>query len=94
MSEELKLCPYCGGTAYKVQAKRIMHSCNAINVGMSREHWQSRPIEDALRKQLEVAEYAMMRANLVVPMTDIGIRNFHILDDALTEIHRIGGMNE
>ena len=42
-------------------------------------------------KQLDIAEHAMMRANLVVPMTDIGIRNFHILDDALAEIERIGG---
>jgi len=53
MSDELKACPFCGKTAYKAQAKRIIHSCNAINVSMSREHWQSRPIEDALRKQLD-----------------------------------------
>jgi hypothetical protein len=41
-------------------------------------------------KQLDIAEYAMMRANLVVSMTDIGIRNFHILDNAIAEIERIG----
>jgi len=43
-------------------------------------------------RKLAIAVEAMMRANLVVPMTDIGIRNFHILDDALAAIN--GGMND
>jgi len=46
----------------------------------------------SLQAKLDVAVEAMMRANLVVPMTDIGIRNFHILDDALAAIN--GGMND
>jgi hypothetical protein len=61
MSEELKLCSFCGKTAYKSQAKRIIHSCNTINVSMSREHWQSRPIEDALQAKLDEAVEALRK---------------------------------
>ena len=69
MSEELKPCPFCGGKADiviitsdkgdKYDYDQIICHCGAINGDPydcdmpTFEQWQTRPIEDALRAELE-----------------------------------------
>lgn len=56
MSEEPKACPYCG-----VQSKREgkkFHECNNSQCSnyhrlMPIDEWQTRPIEDALRSEIQ-----------------------------------------
>jgi hypothetical protein len=96
-NEGLKACPFCGKLPIVIDemgdewARCKTLACCAFSDSFLLWDWNTRPIEDALRKQLEVAMMAMKKANLIVQITDIGVRNFHILDDALTEIAKIGG---
>lgn len=92
MSEELKLCPFCGREAIpnSIETERV--NCfdpgcyNAEGwrkYGFSVQTWQSRPLEDALRKQLDIAMRAMS-----YPTTD----EYHslIISVAQSEIKKIG----
>lgn len=66
MSEELKACPFCGSDAITTwYGKRAViwcsnETCPMMNVDTgdlpideAKTHWNTRPLEDALRKQLE-----------------------------------------
>lgn len=62
MSEELRPCPFCGGEAESTPgrheqcyARCSMFGCEANNPWVAIEDWNSRPIEDALRAELEEA---------------------------------------
>jgi hypothetical protein len=65
MSEELKPCPFCGKTTElrHYQIKELMDfpghpgflSCEDCVDGVSVAKWNTRPLEDALCKQLDVA---------------------------------------
>ncbi len=56
MSEELKACPFCGSKPkeFEVEALENHAGCTnekcIANVAMPVSLWQTRPIEDALRK--------------------------------------------
>ncbi len=59
MIKELKPCPYCGSKAI-ITAEGYCscsnNNCPSDCVILSIDDWQSRPVEDALRKQLEESE--------------------------------------
>ena len=55
---ELKLCPFCGKEAeYSKRYKYVFCKCIVGSEQMpndfSVEHWNTRPLEEALKKQLE-----------------------------------------
>jgi hypothetical protein len=91
MSEELKACPFCGGKAITLPRKGNWAGCASEHwIWMHTDAWQSRPIEDALRKQLEMAKEAIkisldnLRSDAESHPVTIGI-----LEEALSEIERI-----
>jgi hypothetical protein len=55
MSEELKPCPFCGkdGEHDESLAWCSDPECFAADINMPINEWNTRPIEDVLRKQLE-----------------------------------------
>ncbi|OGO11442.1 MAG: hypothetical protein A2Y53_00045 [Chloroflexi bacterium RBG_16_47_49] len=60
IDEVAKLCPWCGKPPFHLikptnKVYCINPCCPSMKRDISFEDWQSRPIEDALRKQLEVA---------------------------------------
>lgn len=65
MSNELKLCPFCGSEAYDYDSADINltfcsnDKCKANIELMTFDDWNTRPLEDALRAKLEVAKEAM-----------------------------------
>ena len=52
MSEELRPCPFCG-SEQSVQGYEELGWCSKCISNDVVNNWQSRPIEDSLRKQLE-----------------------------------------
>jgi len=59
MSEELKACPFCGSKADIYHDRQDVAVCSngdCNNCGIPVDEWNTRPIEDALRKQLEGME--------------------------------------
>jgi hypothetical protein len=70
MSEELKLCPYCGGLVKvaphqgKAETEKLLMCCTnkrCPNEGnlFYFDEWQSRPLEDALQTKLDECELAL-----------------------------------
>ena len=63
MSEELKLCPFCGGEAQliiRADGFKLVHCPNEHKYEEDEyplDDWQTRPIEDTLHRKLEVANY-------------------------------------
>ena len=148
MSEELKACPFCGSEDITIESfgeQRITACCSTCecNTGYMRdnleaiESWNTRPIEDALRAELElsrkIADEAIKQneilteelnvwkpgsitASLMVDelrkqlqdVKDVALRVLNKLNEfdytesgvnweiksGITEIKRIGGMNE
>jgi hypothetical protein len=101
MNEELKECPFCGSAAEYSKSDygewcncskpRERESYCAMQTHyMLKEQWQSRPIEDALRKQLEVAMEAMSYAVNDRRVNKYAKLTATILYDALAEIAKIG----
>ena len=103
MSEELKPCPFCGSEAkvddiigrYAYCPNADCHLWRLEGEEIEIDEWQSRPIEYALRKQLDMAVEALEKIKRA--WTDNG--SMHLYEamkeasDALSEINRIGGMN-
>ena len=98
MSEELKLCPVCGceGELLKYGEQKWV-SCNSTlcSLMLPFDEWQSRPIEDALRKQLEEARNGIQKTMDYISMdrdegTDFFAKGiaWDILNAALAEIER------
>lgn len=70
MSEELKPCPFCGKDPYVgktehvgcangdtyMAGKRLYNTCPIAGDAMTKEQWNTRPIEDALRKRVQELE--------------------------------------
>jgi hypothetical protein len=58
---ELKPCPFCGEQVYPPLASSLDDGytrCISCGAKMQRSRWQSRPIEDALRKRIAELESA------------------------------------
>jgi hypothetical protein len=93
MSEELKKCSFCGSSV-KVRMRDGKVSCSSIfcplySINIDENIWQSRPLEDALRKQL-VQVHGILARTKYDPFysKDKGI------DDALAEIDHLSATSE
>lgn len=70
MSEELKPCPFCGSTRVTFGIKDvcvcISEGCPLSMKSMSRNDWNTRPIEDAQDKRIKELEDALERSQKVL----------------------------
>lgn len=56
MSEELKRCPFCGGTKICTEKGINLNYCDNCSAESNVEHWNTRPIEDDLRNRIAELE--------------------------------------
>jgi len=56
MSEILKPCPFCGGTKICTEKGINLNYCDNCSAESNIEHWNTRPIEDDLRKRIAELE--------------------------------------
>ena len=63
MSEELRPCPFCGGTKICTEKGINLNYCDNCSAESNIEHWNTRPIEDDLRKR--IAELETLAQQLV-----------------------------
>jgi hypothetical protein len=77
MSEELKLCPYCGGLVKvaphqgKAETEKLLMCCTnkrCPNEGnlFYFDEWQSRPLEDALQAKLDIVRELYSEAKQIL----------------------------
>ena len=52
MSEELRPCPFCGGTKICTEKGINLNYCDNCSAESNVEHWNNRPIEDALNARI------------------------------------------
>jgi len=97
MSDEL--CPFCGGEGGNINDEKCHKpSCyfvkqNSIDVGYGLiKEWNTRPIEDALRKQLEAArdKFTVLKTMLSDDTTNRYYTRplIGLIDSALAEIEK------
>ena len=108
---DLKPCPWCGEMPQKEYdkiAEFFIYRCNnkkcpsTTYAWFNELQWQSRPIEDSLRKQLAIAMEAMtasinyQETRYLVTYKGVQItqEGSLILRDALAEIAKMGGKDE
>ena len=58
MSEELRPCPFCGGTNICTEKGINLNYCDSCSAEANIEHWNTRPIEDALHARIAELEAA------------------------------------
>ena len=58
---ELKPCPFCGGTKICTEKGINLNYCDSCSAEANIEHWNTRPIEDALNKRIAESEEAFMK---------------------------------
>lgn len=56
MSEELRPCPFCGGTKICTEKGINLNYCDNCSAESNVEHWNNRPIEDALQARIAELE--------------------------------------
>ena len=56
MSEELRPCPFCGGTKICTEKGINLNYCDNCSAESNVEHWNARPIEDALNARIAELE--------------------------------------
>ena len=56
MSEELRPCPFCGGTKICTEKGINLNYCDNCSAESNIEHWNIRPIEDALNARIAELE--------------------------------------
>jgi len=56
MSEELRPCPFCGGTKICTEKGINLNYCDNCSAESNVEHWNTRPIEDALTTRIAELE--------------------------------------
>ena len=56
MSEELRPCPFCGGTKICTEKGINLNYCDNCSAESNIEHWNTRPIEDALNARIAELE--------------------------------------
>ena len=52
MNEKLKQCPFCGGTKICTEKSINLNYCDNCSAESNVEHWNNRPIEDALTARI------------------------------------------
>jgi len=57
MSEELKPCPFCGGTKICTEKGINLNYCDSCSAEANIEHWNTRPLEDALQSRIAELEW-------------------------------------
>lgn len=55
---ELKPCPFCGGTKICTEKGINLNYCDNCSAESNVEHWNNRPIEDALNRRIAELEAA------------------------------------
>ena len=53
---EIKPCPFCGGTKICTEKGINLNYCDNCSAESNVEHWNTRPIEDALNKRIAELE--------------------------------------
>jgi predicted RNase H-like nuclease (RuvC/YqgF family) len=61
MSDEYKPCPFCGSTEISTEMGLNLNYCDKCSAEANIEHWNTRPLEDALLKRAERAEAMVER---------------------------------
>jgi hypothetical protein len=93
MSDELRPCPFCGNIpSFNPVTKEvacIRYHKLAIGTYTAKE-WNTRPIEDALRKQLDIAVEALRYYRSANLMDDQGEYDYGVALNALAEIEKVG----
>ena len=56
MNEELRPCPFCGGTNICTEKGINLNYCDSCSAEANIEHWNNRPIEDALNARIAELE--------------------------------------
>ena len=64
MSEKLRPCPFCGGTKICAEKGINLNYCDNCSAESNVEHWNTRPIEDELRKRIAELEEQVWNLNL------------------------------
>ena len=64
MSEKLRPCPFCGGTKICTEKSINLNYCDNCSAESNVEHWNTRPIEDELRKRIAELEEQVWNLNL------------------------------
>ena len=64
MSEELRPCPFCGGAKICTEKSINLNYCDNCSAESNVEHWNTRPIEDALNARIAELEAANQAAVL------------------------------
>ncbi len=85
MSEELRPCPFCGGTKICTEKGINLNYCDNCSAESNVEHWNTRPIEDELRSRIAELE------GLVDELIEIGDRLVFpdgVFDDEQSVIER------
>ena len=77
---ELKPCPFCGSADIRTEPGINLNYCDKCSAEANIEHWNTRPIEDALRAR--IAELEKDLSNKEIEYTDLW-------DDALALQSRI-----
>ena len=83
---EMKPCPFCGGTKICTEKGINLNYCDNCSAESNVEHWNTRPIEDALNKRIAELEKAL---NIDTDLTIAGLRKE--LRDATTRIAELEG---
>ena len=95
MTEELKPCPFCGGTNCGVRAGTDQIWC--VCGGHSPYGWNSRPIEDKLRAENErlrealeeIVDYQVYRFRLLPHQNELLEKVVEIAHNALTALNEV-----
>jgi NMD protein affecting ribosome stability and mRNA decay len=58
---ELKPCPFCGGEDIRTEPGINLNYCDKCSAEANIEHWNTRPIEDALNKRIAELEAEIER---------------------------------
>jgi hypothetical protein len=61
MSEELRPCPFCGSADIRTEPGINLNYCDKCSAEANIEHWNTRPIEDALNKRIAELEAEIER---------------------------------
>jgi len=54
---ELKPCPFCGGTNICTEKGINLNYCDSCSAEANIEHWNTRPLEDALQSRIAELEW-------------------------------------